>query len=199
MEMVLTSGLTVLKKTVFNTTKMEKLCNIIVIDNFYKNPLEVREFALKETYTVSGNYPGKRTKSFANKELKETLQNYIRPFTGEITDFPMDTSTYNGAFQYTTSRERSWIHVDPYNSWGGVLFLTPDAPLTSGTGFYKLKDPSTDPSKFSQDLTKWDLVDQVGNVFNRLVLFNSKRYHMSMDYFGSDLLDSRLFQVFFFS
>ena len=52
---------------------------------------------------------------------------------------------------------------------------------------------------FSQDLTKWEVVDTVGNVFNRLILFNAKRYHMSMDYFGKDKTDSRLFQVFFFS
>ena len=30
--------------------------------------------------------------------------------------------------------------------------------------------------KASQDMTKWQLVDQVGNVFNRLVIFNSFNY-----------------------
>jgi hypothetical protein len=176
-------------------------CNIIVIDNFYKNPLEVRNFALNEEYTVSGNYPGKRTRSFANKELKETIEKFVSPFNEKLTDFPMEQNSYNGSFQYATSRQRSWIHVDQHNTWGGVLFLTPDAPVNSGTAFYKLKSEYSedDISKYSQDLSKWELVDQVGNVFNRLVLFNSKRYHMSMDYFGTELNDCRLFQVFFFS
>ena len=53
--------------------------------------------------------------------------------------------------------------------------------------------------RFSQDLTKWELVDTVGNVFNRLVLFNAYRYHMSMDYFGDTKENGRLFQTFFFS
>ena len=183
-------------------------CNLLVIDNFYKNPLQVREFALNEEFTVNGNYPGTRTKSYATEQLKEILQKYIEPFSGKITDFPLEESSYNGAFQYTTSRARSWIHTDPYNNWGGVLYLTPDAPVTSGTAFYKIKNSNcfyedllkreyTD--SISQDLTKWELVDTVGNVFNRLVLFNSKRYHMSMDYFGTDKTNSRLFQVFFFS
>lgn len=173
-------------------------CNIIVIDNFYKNPLEVRNFALNEEYNVSGNYPGHRTRSFANKELKETIEKFVSP--NKLTDFPMEPSAYNGSFQYATSRQRSWIHIDPHNNWGGVLFLTPDAPVNSGTAFYRLKKGylEQDVSKYSQDLSKWELVDQVGNVFNRLVLFNSKRYHMSMDYFGTELSDSRLFQVFFF-
>ena len=89
--------------------------------------------------------------------------------------------------------------------------MTPNAPLGSGTAFYKFHDGAMcekdsnrlnnkkDIDLYSQDFTKWDLVDSIGNVFNRLVLFNSKRYHMSMDYFGTNKENGRLFQVFFFS
>ena len=182
--------------------------NILVIDDFYKNPTEVREFALKQDFKVSGNYPGIRTKSFATIEIKNLLERYLEPFSGKITEFPMEETAYNGSFQYTTSRARSWIHTDPFNTWGAVIYLTPDAPVTGGTGFYQLKNGNIsyeDPNKkeitdkYSQDLTKWELVDTIGNVFNRLILFNSKRFHMSMDYFGIDKTDGRLFQVFFFS
>ena len=51
----------------------------------------------------------------------------------------------------------------------------------------------------SQDVSKWELVDKVGNVFNRLILFNANHFHCSMDYFGNNSNDGRLFQVFFFS
>lgn len=51
----------------------------------------------------------------------------------------------------------------------------------------------------SQDLTKWELVDRIGNVFNRLVLYPGHYWHMSLDYFGSDLNSGRLFQTFFFN
>jgi hypothetical protein len=182
-------------------------CNLLVIDNFYKNPEDVRSFALSEEYSVHGNYPGNRTKSYATEEIKSQIQDYIQPFGGKIIDFPLEETAYNGSFQYTTSRDRSWIHTDPYNNWGGVLYLTPNAPPSAGTGFYKIKNGPMyeDVSRkehvdaFSQDLTKWELVDSVGNVFNRLILFNSKRYHISMDYFGIDKYNGRLFQVFFFS
>lgn len=182
-------------------------CSLIIIDNFYKNVDEVREFALKQNFSVTGNYPGNRTISYANEAIKSEIQKFIEPFGGKITSFPIETNSYNGAFQYTTSRERSWVHIDSYNNWAGVLYLTPNAPLDSGTSFYKIKDNSmlNDISvkeyadKFSQDLTKWDKVDKVGNVFNRLILFNSKRYHMSDNYFGNEKNDSRLFQTFFFS
>ena len=51
----------------------------------------------------------------------------------------------------------------------------------------------------SQDITKWELVDKVGNIFNRLIIFNAHHFHSSMDYFGTTKEDGRLFQVFFFS
>jgi hypothetical protein len=193
-------------------------CGLIVVDNFYSNAQATRDFMLTQDFKVKGNYPGQRTISFANEHLKEAIQKYVEPFAGKITEFPMpkaDNSDaadiYNGAFQYTTSRDRSWVHVDAWNKWAGVLFLTPDAPLSAGTAFYRFHDGTTseadnkllnnkaETDNASQDLTKWELVDRAGNVFNRLILFNSHRYHMSMDYFGDTKENGRLFQVFFFS
>jgi len=31
--------------------------SVIIIDDFYNNPLEVREFALNADFDVDGNYP----------------------------------------------------------------------------------------------------------------------------------------------
>ena len=217
-----------MKKEIEKRVKYKKLsenlkirpsnCALIVIDNFYNNALETREYILTQEFLVRGNYPGQRTRSFANQHLKNIIQEYVFPYGGKITDFPMpnetnqdDNNIYNGAFQYTTSRDRSWVHIDGFNNWAGVLYLTPDAPLSSGTAFYEFYDGTQcardmeilknkeEIDKYSQDLTKWKKVDQVGNVFNRLILFNANRFHMSMDYFGDSKENGRLFQVFFFS
>lgn len=201
-----------------DVSKRKPSCGLIVIDNFYNNPIETRNYILTQDFNVRGNYPGQRTRSFANNTLKEIIQEYVFPFGGKITDFPMpddnninDNNIYNGSFQYTTSRDRSWIHVDGFNNWAGIVYMTPDAPLSSGTGFYKYQDGTTietdlkildnknEIDTFCQDITKWEQVDKAGNVFNRLILFNSKRYHMSLDYFGNSKDNGRLFQVFFFS
>ena len=45
----------------------------IIIDDFYDNPDEVREFALAQDYGVEGNFPGNRTIPFLNDSTK----NYI--------------------------------------------------------------------------------------------------------------------------
>jgi len=217
-----------IEKEIKRQTKYKKLfddiqirkpsCGLIVIDNFYNNPHDTRKYILTQDFKVRGNYPGQRTISYANQHLRDIIQEYITPFGGKITEFPMPNETnkdnnniYNGAFQFTTSRDRSWVHIDGHNNWAGVLYMTPNAPLSSGTSFYHFHDGTAckrdmeilenkeETDKYSQDLTKWKKVDEVGNVFNRLILFNSNRFHMSMDYFGDSKENGRLFQVFFFS
>lgn len=186
-------------------------CNLMVIDNFYTNALETRNHILTQEFKVRGNYPGQRTVSYANQHLKEMIQGYIQHFAGKIIDWPEGQDTYNGAYQYTTSRNTTWIHNDGWNNWAGVLYMTPNAPVSSGTGIFRYKDGTRTVDEAeargnkkildenSQDYTKWELVDRVGNIFNRLVLFNSKQYHTSLDYFGTNKENGRLFQVFFFS
>jgi hypothetical protein len=206
-------------KKLFDDIQIRKpSCGLIVVDNFYNNPHDTRKYILTQDFKVRGNYPGQRTISYANQHLKDIIQEYITPFGGKIIEFPMPDETnkdnnniYNGAFQFTTSRDRSWVHIDGVNNWAGVLYMTPNAPLSSGTSFYHFHDGTTckrdmeilenkeETDKYSQDLTKWKKVDKVGNVFNRLILFNSNRFHMSMDYFGDSKENGRLFQVFFFS
>ncbi len=200
-------------KNIINTSVTPPTPISIVIDNFYNNPMEVRHHILKQEFKVRGNYPGQRTLSYATEEIRDLIQKWIYPFGGKITMFPLekDDKNYNGAFQYTTSRDRSWFHVDSWNNWAGVLYMTPGAPVNAGTGLYKFQDGTRfdyeqkirgnadEINKHTQDITKWELVDKVGNIFNRLVLFNANSFHMSMDYFGFDKQSGRLFQVFFFS
>jgi hypothetical protein len=183
-------------------------CNLIVIDNFYDEPLKVRDFALKQEYITNVHYPGKRSHtSFSNENIKNKIEEIIMPFAGKITRFTNNAD--NGRFQYTTSHDKSWIHADISTYWGAIVYLTPNAPPSAGTGFYKLIDGNFEENTsenynemvkiYRNDKTKWKLVDNVGNVFNRLIIFNSKRFHCSMDYFGTDINDGRLFQVFFFN
>jgi hypothetical protein len=196
---------------------MAQRTSLIVIDDFYANPIEVRNFALNQKFNITGNFPGFRTKSLLNDTIKEAIQCIIGPFAGEIVDWFDDGAESScGAFQYTTEEHHSWIHTDGAVRWAGVLYLTPNAPPSSGTGFYKHK--KTGLEKFIhltekptekdlthpylidyKDVTKWELTDIVSNKFNRLILYDATTFHKSLDYFGKELHDGRLFQVFFFN
>ena len=187
--------------------------NSLTIDDFYADPMQVREFALKQEFKVRGNYPGQRTESFLTDSIKQKLRDILYPFAGEITNWGGE---YTGSFQYTTAADRSWIHADSTTDWAAVCYLTPDAPVTAGTGIFRHKetgwmnfdykrqnDPEymkqAPPGDECQDYTKWEMVDRVGNVFNRLIMYRADNYNVSLDYFGKDLNDGRLFQVFFFN
>jgi hypothetical protein len=205
-------------QTTIPLSKKSPTCSLIVIENFYEDPMYVREFALSQEFVSKEYFPGKRSKSFATTELLETIQTYIYPFGGKIINFNLEQSidNDNGSFQFATSNNSSWIHVDNYDlnanqSWSAIVYLTPDAPVTSGTSFYKFVDGTRcledqiiqknkeKITKYCRDMTKWQTVDSVGNVFNRLIIFNANNFHKSMDYFGVTPEESRLFQVFFFS
>ena len=189
--------------------------SLVVIDNFYNNPDEVREFALSQDFNVDGNYPGHRTQSFLTPSVKEEINSHIRAHHGEII-WPDREDSYCGAFQYTTASDRTWIHADGWNDWAGVCYLTPDAPLTAGTALYRHKETGitriprlpdgeraeplmSNLESDGNDYTKWDVVDQVANVYNRLILYPGDLFHASVDYFGKSLVDGRLFQTFFFN
>ena len=187
--------------------------DLIICDNFYSNVDEVRAFALQQDFNVDGNYPGHRTKSFLNKSITDYIGEIIG---GELDLDSLGDDTYCGAYQYTTAADRTWIHADGWNEWAGVVYLTPDAPVTGGTGIFRhkptgaysmprLQDGTRNETLLDlinadgRDYTKWDLVDVVGNKYNRAVFYKGDLFHASLDYFGRALYDGRLFQTFFFN
>ena len=176
--------------------------NLIVIDDFYQDPDSVRKFALEQDFSVKGNYPGVRTAPFMNDSIKTLLSDIVAFGGGKVTKWHDYEGGYCGCYQLCTAAERTWIHADTFNTWAGVCYLTPDAPLSGGTAIYKHKRTGNIRCVGSQyeacDMTKWELVDRIGNLYNRLVLYRGDLFHSSIDYFGSGFDDGRLFQTFFF-
>lgn len=187
---------------------------IIVIDDFYIDPNETRAGAIAMPFDQKGNYPGIRTQPFTNNSMQAAMEDLIGQPIAQWGGFP------NGSFQITMSSDRTWIHSDETTGWAGVVYLTPDAPHSAGTAFFEhielglIKTPDHNDeqrlemrldeicdrvSKDSQDYTKWRVTDTVANRFNRLVLYDSRLFHASCNYFGDSLENGRLFQVFFFT
>lgn len=173
----------------------------MVIDDFYVDPDNVRNYALSQVFSVTGNFPGTRTAPYLPNDLKSAIDHWMKPFGG-VTEW-FENSGYTGAFQLTTANDRTWIHSDHYNMWAGVCYLTPDAHFTSGTGLFRHRSTGqyhrVDTDYESYDYTKWDLIDRIGNKYNRLVIYRGDMFHAALDYFGSGPSDGRLFQTFFFN
>jgi hypothetical protein len=175
--------------------------NVIVVDDFYSNPDDVRLFALQQEFTQKGNYPGHRTNSFLNDGVKDTLSNILRNAGGNVINWNEEDGG-SGSFELAKASDRSWIHTDHYNTWAGIVYLTPDAPLSGGTGLFQYKKTgalySHELASYeSQDYTKWQVGDVIANRYNRLALYRSDQFHTSLDYFGNSKETGRLFQLFF--
>jgi len=184
------------------------LPTFMVFDNFYSNPYDVRNYALSLPFNVTGNFPGARTGVLKGDNFKNAKTMFEGILKKKIVWWPEE---YNTSFQYTTEESKTWIHYDPTN-WAAVLYLTPDAPLDSGTAIYMhneskifmldRKNPKTDlnGSQDVNDLSKWTPITQVANIFNRLVLSRGEYYHRSVrPGFGKNQYNGRLFQTFFFN
>ena len=177
--------------------------SLIIVDDFYENPGDTRDWALNMSFGDTGNYPGTRTSPLRNDSINAALNRTLGMY-GPIT---LEHS-HHGCFQSILCDEVSWVHNDNFCDWSGIIYLTPDAPITGGTGFYKHKatgitgaseaEDSEYLRKQGPDITNWELIDTVANVYNRLVLWDSKRFHKSLDYFGTSMETSRLTQVLFF-
>lgn len=178
---------------------------IFVQDNFYQNPDQVRNFALQQYYFDDEGYLGMRTrKQFLFSGIKERFEELI----GEkITKW--ETESMNGRFQTCVSGVPLVYHCDE-QKWAAMIYLTPDAPPQAGTSFYRHRMTkirhNSDPNImqcFNQntflDPSPYELVDTVGNVYNRLVIFDGGLIHAASSYFGWDIPSSRLFHMFFFS
>ena len=189
--------------------------NLVIVDNFYNDPDSIREFAIKNlSFKPSGYHKGQRASRFI---LDGTMERFEKLLGRKILNWNHGGYA-NGSFQFCTEADPIVYHVDT-QMFAGIVFLTPNAPLRSGTSTYKSQ--ITGATRFENDEIKGqkyadtfsanaaskfnfydnstlDIVDQVANVYNRLVLWDAKTIHAAEKYFGNSIEDSRFFHLFFF-
>ena len=181
-----------------------------IIDNFYEDPDLVRKFALNQDYDIGGigrGYIGNRTyQQFLFPGLKERFEEIMGQKIVKWEDYGM-----NGRFQYCWSGQPVVYHCDR-QMWGGMIYLTPDAPFECGTTLYAHKKTRARtynedgydyswkniPGDPHLDGTPFEPVDVHGNVYNRLAIFDASCIHSASEYFGTVKENCRLWQMFFF-
>jgi hypothetical protein len=181
-----------------------------VVDNFYDDPDSIREFALKQEYIEGGigkGFIGRRTEQqFLFPDLKGKFEEIMGKKITAWQEHGM-----NGRFQISWSGEPLVYHCDS-QKWGGMLYLTPDAPYQCGTTLYAHKQTKARtyyeegwdaawkdvPGDCHLDGTSFEPVDVLGNVYNRLVIFDASAIHSASEYFGTVKENARLWQMFFF-
>lgn len=189
------------KPKIYINTNMKK--KLFVVDDFYANPDEVRQIALAAEYKRDIRfYKGQRSGPFRFPGLKEAFESII----GEKIN-NWEEQDINGCFQIVTAEDPQVYHHD-LQKWAAMIYLTPNAPLDSGTRLHKSKINGTmhmsdDGIKdaFSggfYDASKFDTIADAGNLYNRLVIMDAQNIHSAGNYFGQDNETGRLTHLFFF-
>jgi len=178
-----------------------------VVDNFYSDPMAVRKFAQEQEYIDGGlgrGFIGKRTyNQYLFSGIKEAFESIMGKRITKWEEHGM-----NGRFQLNTAGEPIVYHCDDQD-YAAMIYLTPDAPSSCGTStfrhratkIYHKEDPNIRSAfnyKTFLDATPYEKVDQFGNMFNRLVIFDAGSIHGANEYFGTDMEDGRLWHMFFF-
>ena len=197
---------------------------VTIIENFYENPNAIRKFALTQEYTFCHDrpnlkyvYPGGRTKDLFDLDsvLHEKIcKKLVSVFHNSEHDYMRWALSTN--FQSVTAEyKKGIIHTDNDTIFAGVLYLSPNAPLNSGTSLYK-KNKTFNEKKYLQALngndtrfragdiemdiayhSMFDEIVRVNNVYNTLIIYEGRHFHAANQFFGKTLKDSRLAQVFF--
>lgn len=177
---------------------------LFVVDNFYADPDAVRNYALTQVEYEQDLrwYKGMRSKTVYRPEgTKEAFEHIIGQ---KIVDFE---SGYNGVFQLMMSPDPQVYHYDTQR-WAAMIYLTPDAPLESGTRLHRSKrngtrhrDEAFADDAFRGDFydsTVFDISDSAANIYNRLVIMDAGCFHSAGPYFGNTMETGRLTHLFFF-
>jgi len=197
------------QKSVFVNSNINYKQNkrVFIVDNFYEDPDSIRNFALTQRYDQGGfgrGYIGSRTsQQYLFPGLKEKFEEIMGHKITKWQEHGM-----NGRFQYAFAGDALVYHCDG-QKWAAMIYLTPNAPFECGTTLWAHKKTkirhNSDPQimttfrrESTLDRTPYEPVDVLGNVYNRLMIFDAGSIHSASEYFGFDTNNCRLWQMFFF-
>ena len=202
----------------------DRLIPASIIDNFFDNPDEIRNYALTlEFNSPKGLYPGYRSEQI--KIINPTLYNEINSrilslFFNQYKD-ALDISVESQFQSIPKKFEEGWVHQDidlNNRNIAGVIYLTPNPVLDCGTSIYRqISEPNYADLKLRNEYYSNGSVDDiekykegrarynsnfektldVKNVYNRLLIYDTSEFHKESGFFGSCKEDSRLTIVFF--
>lgn len=203
----------------------------VCIEDFFDDPDAIRKYALSLEYPENpGNYPGRRSLDLRELNL-EFYNNFCKRLFEIYLDGQPDDWSVECKFQLIETQHEDkksikntgWIHKDSNCIFGGLVYLTPNADLDSGTAIYKkVKQDPTDlldrlskenlsigvkkmffvdktDEGYDKTLSDWNsgYIETVrfANIYNRLISFESTQHHAATNLYVTG--QPRLTLVFF--
>jgi len=201
------------------------------VDNFFNDPDLIKKYALSLKYEKDdlGRWPGERTKPLHLIDDEFSIALLLKIFSIYV-----DLNVNNLEWQFSelyfhknnnldedkeNIKNKGWIHRDEEWDFAGVVYLTPDCNLDSGTCLYNLKkefknEYSNIRNFYKHLFYKGEKIDELdykknfndfnnmfyektnfNNVYNRLICYDSKEFHSIKNVYTEK--NERLTLVFF--
>lgn len=198
---------------------------ILCVDDFYKDPKEIREYALSLEYPQNhSSYPGIRTLCL-HEVNKEFFDLFCEKLFSAFYNFKNDWCRWevSSFFQKTYQKDSNpksilntgWDHKDDDVVLAGVIYLNENSYPDSGTTISKLKeiynkknfevrdkfysgeeiDIDSYKLQFKEHKKYFEDSIIVKNQFNRLICYDSSYFHRETNFYSNE--EFRLTQVFF--
>ena len=197
-----------------------------LIDDVLPNAGVVRERCLaKQDWTLgfphtAETWPGRRAIPALNPDELALVEARVKQATGAsalwVQPTPDGKTLNHNCVQVVGAKEAgARPHTDSRAlcRYAGVLYLTPNAPQTCGTSFYRQRMPNGQLGGNTVNAPHNNLVEALGtryvpanafvedvrvpNKFNRLLIYSAAMIHSATAYCGSVLADERMAAVFF--
>lgn len=201
----------------FNSEKEIKKPNLfypVCVDNFFKNPNLIRDLGLKldKESDPSGRWPGYRSVPLwmidenLNTQIILKILNSYFDLSYQSLSWKSSEITFQIQKGYSENSDsllnQGWIHQDSGEQLAGLIYLTPDADLDTGTSLFNLKEEYKNSFKLNntrlsksalylnQKIDEQDYVDELtqlsnkfvektrfNNIYNRMIAYDSNEWH----------------------
>lgn len=186
---------------------------LICRDNFFNSPDKIVDLSHKQEYFRTIAFPGVRTENLLNSQDEET-RNFALFFANKIKaevfpgihKFIIDIRFHINETYSIEEANVGWIHSDPSDLAGLVYLNRDEKNFFSGTSMFLKKTDEIFSQKDFESRNKFNLHNEisqeyldeikknwaefdetvrVGNVYNRLVAYDSTMYHRPNTYVTS--------------
>ncbi len=200
------------------------LQSMLIIDNFYPDPLAVREHALKLTYLSKQEHHYHAGRNSQEKLLTaESDRAFSQILREPVVGCWEDTAHGHCRLALADDEESAGVHIDSRCVWAGLIYLTLDEHRLGGTEFYRHRPTNSDHAPITDQEARerfgfqrredaferivkaegghperWQHIMTLPMLFNRCVLFRPWFWHKTGPNFGDRPENGRLVQLLFF-
>jgi hypothetical protein len=203
---------------------MNTIIPTTIVDDFFEDPDSIRAFGLQQQYQrdEEGRWPGTRAFNLVqlNDQLFQHMCHRMLSIFWEVGNSPIHWAAHGTFQQVGKEYGEGWVHQDADSLITAIVYLTPDSDRSAGTSIYRRKNITVPLNPAYEEIKRraylssqmatpeylnartgnnslFEETVRVDNLYNRLLIFDSKLYH-GVPAFDTGL-PSRMTLTMFFS